>query len=127
MILPSLALALVTFGFVVRVLRSSMLEIMESNYIRTARAKGLSETTVFFHHGLRNGMVSVISIASIIITWLITGTIFVESIFAYPGVGQYVFNAIIGQDYPGVLATTFVFALIIVITNLVADISVHRT
>jgi peptide/nickel transport system permease protein len=121
-ILPSMALALITFGVVVRVLRSSMLGIMRSNYVRTARAKGLKERTVFFKHGLRNAMISVVTLSSLIVTWLITGTIFVENIFAYPGMGQYVFQALQAQDYPGIMATTLVFAIIIIITNLAADI-----
>ncbi|MDH2900174.1 MAG: ABC transporter permease [archaeon] len=121
-ILPSMALALITFGVVVRVLRSSMLGIMRSNFVRTARAKGLKERTVFFKHGLRNAMISVVTLSSLIVTWLITGTIFVENIFSYPGMGQYVFQALQSQDYPGIMATTLVFAIIIIITNLVADI-----
>ena len=80
-ILPGMALALGIFGVVVRVLRSSMLDVMRANYIRTARAKGLKERTVFFKHGLRNAMISVITLSSLIVTWLITGTIFVENMF----------------------------------------------
>ena len=121
-VLPSLALALGTFGVIVRVLRSSMLEVMHANYIRTARAKGLDERTVFFKHGLRNAMISVVTLASLVVTWTMTGTIFVENIFAYPGIGQYVFQALAAQDYPGILATTLVFAVIIVVSNLAADI-----
>lgn len=121
-ILPSMALALGTFGVIVRVLRSSMLGVMRSNYVRTARAKGLAERTVFFKHGLRNAMIPVVTLSSLIVTWLITGTIFVENIFSYPGMGQYVFQALSGQDYPGIMATTLIFALIIIVTNLVADI-----
>jgi len=122
LILPSLALALVTFGVLTRVLRSSLLEVMHANYIRTARAKGLVENTVFFKHALRNAMISVVTISSLMVTWLITGTIFVESIFAYPGMGQYLVTALAGQDYPGILGVTIVFAVIIVVTNLIADI-----
>jgi len=121
-ILPSMALALGTFGVVVRVLRSSMLDVMRANYVRTARAKGLKERTVFFKHGLRNAMISVVTLSSLIVTWLITGTIFVENIFSYPGMGQYVFTALIAQDYPGILATTIIFAMIIILSNLTADI-----
>ncbi len=121
-ILPSLSLALGTFGVVVRVLRSSMLDVMRSNYVRTARAKGLTENTVFFKHGLRNAMISVVTLSSLIVTWLITGTIFVESIFSYPGMGQYVYQALLVQDYAGILGTTIVFAIIIILSNLVADI-----
>jgi len=122
LILPSMALALVTFGVLTRVLRSSLLEIMHANYIRTARAKGLEENTVFFKHALRNAMISVVTISSLMVTWLITGTIFVENIFAYPGMGQYLVTALTGQDYPGILGVTIVFALIIVVTNLIADV-----
>jgi len=122
LILPSLALALVTFGVLTRVLRSSLLEVMHANYIRTARAKGLDENTVFFKHGLRNAMISVVTISSLMVTWLITGTIFVENIFAYPGMGQYLVTALAAEDYPGILGVTMVFALVIVITNLIADI-----
>jgi peptide/nickel transport system permease protein len=121
-ILPSMALALVTFGVLTRVLRSSLLEVMHANYIRTARAKGLEENTVFFKHALRNAMISVVTISSLMVTWLITGTIFVENIFAYPGMGQYLVTALAGQDYPGILGVTIVFAVMIVVTNLIADI-----
>ena len=121
-ILPSLALALVTFGVVPRVLRSSLLEAMQMNYIRTARAKGLDENTVFYKHGLRNALMPVVTLSSFLVTWLITGTIFVENVFAYPGMGLYVVQALTGQDYPGILATAIVFAVTIVVANLVADL-----
>lgn len=121
-ILPSAALALVTFGVVTRVLRSSLLEVMQMNYIRTARAKGLDENTVFYKHALRNAFIPVVTLSSLILTWLITGTIFVENVFAYPGMGQYVVRALIAEDYPGILATAIVFALTIVIGNLAADL-----
>lgn len=121
-LLPSMALALVAFGVLTRVLRNSLLEVMRANYIRTARAKGVDESTIFFKHALRNAMISVITISSLMVTWIITGTIFVENIFSYPGMGQYVVQALASQDYPGILATTLVFAVIIVIANLIADI-----
>jgi peptide/nickel transport system permease protein len=121
-ILPSLALALGTFGVITRVLRSSMLDVMHANFIRTLRAKGLDERTIFFKHGLRNALIPVVTLSSIIVTWLITGTIFVENIFSYPGMGQFVFQSVAGQDYPGILGSTLVFAVIIVATNLVADV-----
>lgn len=122
LILPSVALALVTFGVLTRVLRSSLLDVMHANYIRTARAKGLDENAVFFKHALRNAMISVVTISSLMVTWLITGTIFVENIFAYPGIGQYLVGAVAGQDYPGILAVTMVFAVVIVVANLIADV-----
>jgi peptide/nickel transport system permease protein len=121
-ILPSTALALAAFGVVTRVLRSSLLEIMHMNYIRTARAKGLDENVVFYKHAFRNALMPVVTLSSLILTWLITATIFVENVFAYPGMGQYVVSALASQDYPGVIATAMVFALTIVIGNLAVDL-----
>jgi peptide/nickel transport system permease protein len=121
-ILPSLALALGAIGVVVRLLRASMLQVLQANYIRTARAKGLSETSVFFKHALRNAVMPIVTLSSLLLYGLITGTLFVENIFAYPGIGQYVATALLSQDYAGILATTLVFAVIIVVANLVSDI-----
>jgi peptide/nickel transport system permease protein len=121
-LLPASALALATFGVITRVARSSLLEVMQTDYIRTARAKGLDEGRVFYRHAVPNAAVSLITISSLVMTFLITGTIFVENIFAYPGMGQYVVEALSGTDYPGIISTTLVFAVIIVATNLVADV-----
>lgn len=121
-ILPSMALALVTFGVVTRVLRNSLLNVMNMNYIRTARAKGLDENTVFFKHALRNGFIPVISLSSVILTWLITSTIFVENVFSYPGLGQYVVTALLSSDYPGILAAAIIFAVTIIVGNFVVDL-----
>jgi len=121
-IMPSLALALGAIGVVVRLLRASMLQVLQSNYIRTARAKGLAEQSVFFKHALRNAVMPIVTLSSLLLYGLITGTLFVENIFSYPGIGQFVASALLSQDYPGILATTLVFAVIIVGANLVADI-----
>ena len=122
LILPSLTLALVTFGVITRVARSSLLDVMQMDYIRTARSKGLDESTVFYRHGLPNAAISLITISSLVMTFLLTGSVFVEVLFSYPGMGQYAYYALQGQDYPGIMATVFVFAGIIIVTNLVADI-----
>ena len=121
-VMPSLALALGIFGYVTRVLRASMLDVLHANYIRTARAKGVDETTLFFKHALRNASIPVVTLASIVVTWLVTGTLFVEVIFAYPGIGQYAVQALSNLDYPSLLAITLVLAVIIVLSNLAADI-----
>jgi peptide/nickel transport system permease protein len=121
-ILPSMALALGAIGVVIRLLRASMLQVLQSNYIRTARAKGLAEQSVFFKHALRNAVMPIVTLSSLLLYGLITGTLFVENIFSYPGIGQYVASALLSQDYPGILGTTLVFAVIIVGANLVADI-----
>lgn len=121
-ILPALTLGVTTFGVVTRILRSSVLDVMHSNFIRTARAKGADERTVFLSHGLQNALIPVVTVSSLVVTYLLTGTVFVENIFGYPGMGQYVVEALLAQDYPGILATTLVFAMLIVLTNLVADV-----
>jgi ABC-type dipeptide/oligopeptide/nickel transport system permease component len=104
------------------VLRSSLLNVMNMNYVRTARAKGLDENTVFFKHALRNGFIPVISLSSVILTWLITSTIFVENVFSYPGLGQYVVTALLSSDYPGILAAAVIFAVTIIVGNFVVDL-----
>jgi peptide/nickel transport system permease protein len=121
-ILPSMALAVGAIGVVVRLLRASVLQVMQANYVRTARAKGLDERSVFIRHALRNGLMPIVTLSSLLLYGLLTGTLFVENIFAYPGIGQYVATALLSQDYPGILATTLVFAVIIVSANLVADL-----
>lgn len=121
-LMPSMALALGNFGYVVRLLRSSLLEVMQTNYIRTARAKGLSERAVFLKHALKNGLIPVVTLAALMTTWLIGGTIFVENIFAYPGMGQYLAQSLGNVDYAGILGVTLVFTTTIVLVNLVADI-----
>ena len=122
LILPAITLALVTFGVITRVARSSLLDVMQTDYIRTARSKGLDEGTVFYRHGLPNAAISLITISSLVMTFLLTGSVFVEYLFSYPGMGHYAFTALQGSDYPGIMATVFVFAAIIIVTNLVADI-----
>jgi len=121
-LMPSMALALGNFGYVTRVLRSSLLEVMQTNYIRTARAKGLDERTVFLKHALRNGLMPIVTLTALITTWLMGSSIFVESIFAYPGVGQYLAQALGSLDYAAILGVTLLYTTIIVVVNLAADI-----
>jgi peptide/nickel transport system permease protein len=121
-VLPAAALAIGAFGIVVRILRASTLQILQANYIRTARAKGVGEDAVFFKHAMRNALLPVVTLSSLILYGLVSGTLFVENIFAYPGLGQYVVGAIASEDYAGILATTLVYAVIIVVANLVVDV-----
>jgi ABC-type dipeptide/oligopeptide/nickel transport system permease component len=122
LILPAFTLALVTFGVITRVARSSLLDVMQMDYIRTARSKGLNEGTVFYRHALPNAAISMITISSLVMTFLLTGSVFVEYLFSYPGMGEYAFRALQGSDYPAIMATVFIFAAIIIATNLVADV-----
>jgi peptide/nickel transport system permease protein len=120
-ILPSLALSLGLFGVVTRVLRSSILELINSNFIRAARARGVSENKVYFY-AFKNSLVAVITLLAITVNFTLVADIFVENIFAYPGVGQYVVQAALSLDYPAVLAITLVYAIIIVTANFIADL-----
>jgi peptide/nickel transport system permease protein len=121
-ILPSLANSLGIFGVVTRVLRSSMLDTMGSNYIRTARAKGVSENIVIFRHALRNSLIPVVTILGFLVNIFIVSSIFVEYIFAYPGVGNFAVESVLNSDYPGILSSTLLFGIMIVIGNFIADI-----
>lgn len=121
-ILPSMANSLGIFGIITRVLRSSMLDTLNSNYIRTARAKGVSENIVFFKHALRNSLIPVVTLLGVMVNFFIVSSIFVEYIFSYPGVGDFAVQSVLNYDYPGILGTTLLFALMIVIANFLADV-----
>lgn len=121
--LPALSLALLTFGLITRLTRSSMLEVLRQDYVRTARAKGLSERVVVFKHALRNGMTSVITVLALLFAFMLSGAIVIEYIFNWPGIGRYAVQSILALDLPAVMGTTLVFTLVIVIVNLLADIA----
>ena len=122
-ILPSLALALTVFGLLTRVLRADILGLLNSNFVRAARARGVSENKIFFKYAFKNSLISVITLTSILTIFLLVGDIFVEYIFAYPGIGQYAVQAALSLEYPSILGTTLVYAIIIVIVNLVTDLT----
>ncbi len=122
-LLPATALALLTFGLITRLTRSSMLEVLRQDYVRTARSKGLSERIVIFKHALRNGMISIITVLALLFAWMLSGAIVIEYIFNWPGIGRYAVQSILALDLPAVMGTTLVFTLIVVIVNLLADIA----
>lgn len=122
LLMPGMALALGVFGFLVRVLRNSILEVMQTNYVRTARAKGLTENDVFVKHALKNSMMPAVTLIGLMVTWLVTSSLFVESVFSYPGMGQLVVQALSALDYPVILGATIIFALLIFAANFCADV-----
>jgi peptide/nickel transport system permease protein len=99
-----------------------MLEIMSTDYVRTAYGKGLGEWTVIYKHALRNAMIPVISVMTVMFAYMLGGSIVVESIFSWPGVGRYAAASAMGIDLFAVMGTTLVFALCVVVVNLIADI-----
>lgn len=122
LLLPTATLTLGMAAYIIRMTRSSIIEVMESNYIRTAILKGLPLRTVVFRHALRNALPPTISIIAINVGWLIGGLIVVENVFAYPGLGQLLLFAIGNHDVPLLQAVTLVIAAIFSFSNLAADL-----
>lgn len=120
--LPALTLALVLAGGIARYVRSSMLEVMGQDYIRTARAKGLPEWRVVWKHALRNALIPVVTLMGVYVPLLLGGTVFIEYVFAWPGMGRLMVESILLEDYPVVLAGTFLFGAMVVLGNLLADL-----
>ncbi len=122
LVLPTLSLALVLTAGIARYMRGSMLEVIRQDFVRTARAKGLPERVVVFKHALRNALIPIITLVGLYIPVLFSGTVFIEFIFAWPGMGRTIYEAIISRDYPLVMAGTFFFATMVVVANLIADV-----
>ena len=123
LILPAIAVGTHLMAMLSRMTRSSMLEVLREDYIRTARAKGLPERTVLFRHALRNALLPVITVAGMQFGSLLTGAIIVEKVFARPGLGTTLLEAISERDYPVVQGTVFVIAVIYVLVNIAVDIT----
>jgi peptide/nickel transport system permease protein len=121
--LPAIALATIPTAFIARITRSAMLDVLGEDYIRTARAKGQGERLVVLRHALKNAMLPVITVIGLQVGLLLAGAILTETIFAWPGMGRWVVNAIVSRNFPVVQAAVLVFALIFVFVNLVVDIS----
>ena len=122
LILPVTTLTLALAAGVSRYTRGQMLEVIRQDYIRTARAKGLPERRVIMKHALRNSLIPVITMLGLYLPFLFSGAVFVEVIFAWPGMGRVIVDAIFQRDYPVVMATSFIFAVLVVLGNLLADL-----
>ena len=122
-ILPVLTLSAVYMAYIARLARSGMLEVLGSNYIRTARAKGLDETSVIFRHALRGGLLPVVSFSGPALAFLISGTVVVERIFALPGLGNYFINANLNRDEPLIIGIVAFMSISILLFNLLVDVA----
>lgn len=122
LVLPIVSLALYPMSYITRLTRSSMLDVMGQDYIRTARAKGVSNVKVIFKHALKNAVTPVITYVGPMIAFILTGSLVVEKVFAVPGLGDYFFSSITNRDYPMVMGTTIFLATIMVIMTLLSDI-----
>jgi peptide/nickel transport system permease protein len=125
LVLPATAIGLTSAGFVARLTRSSMLEVMRADYVRTARAKGLHERIVIWRHALRNAMLPVLTLQGLQFGTLLGGAIITELVFAWPGMGRMLLDGVIRRDYPVVQATVMLVAFIYVLANLSVDVLSH--
>lgn len=121
-ILPALTLGIPSAGMMARVSRAAFLEVLPQNYIRTARSKGLFERAVIWRHALKNAMIPILSLIGTDISRLITGTMIAESVFSWPGIGKYGYDALFYKDMPALQATVLVLAVTICFINLFVDI-----
>ena len=122
LIMPTVVQALGILPVLVRYARSSLLDALSQDYVRVARSKGLSERTVLLKHVARNSLLPVVTIMALLLPFLLSGSVVVESIFALPGVGRLAVSAALSRDYPTVLTTTVIAGLMVVVSNLVADL-----
>ena len=121
--LPALCLALPLSAVLIRNLRGPIITVQYSDYVRTARSKGLSERAVLWQHTLRNALIPVITIFGLQFGYLVGGTVVVETVFAVPGMGQLLIQSITGRDYPVVQAITVIAAFFVIVVNLIVDLS----
>lgn len=122
LILPIIALSLSPMANITRLTRSSMLDALGQDYIRTAKAKGVSSASVIFKHALKNALIPVITYFGPMLAYIVTGSLVVEQIFAVPGIGRSFVSSIINRDYTLIMGTTIVLAILIVVMNLISDI-----
>jgi peptide/nickel transport system permease protein len=122
MVLPGLVLAIYTVGMLTRFTRASVLEIMGNDYVRAARLKGLPERTVVLRHVLRPALVSIITVAGLAFGNLLSGTVLVENIFSWPGVGQYAYHSATNLDLPAIMGVSLFVAVVYIVINLVVDL-----
>jgi ABC-type dipeptide/oligopeptide/nickel transport system permease component len=121
-IIPAVSLALYPMAVLARYTRSSMLEVLRTDYMRTARSKGLGERAILVGHAVRNALLPVITIAGIVVADIATGSFFVETIYQVPGVGRYFVQSISGRDYPVIIGTVLLLGLAVSVMNLVVDL-----
>lgn len=122
LILPTLTLGLPPMALFTRLVRSSMLEVINEEYIRTARSKGLSEKTVIYCHALRNALIPVVTLLALRLPWLFGGAVITETVFSWPGMGRLLVDAVTQRDYPVVQGVVLILAVLVLLSNLAADV-----
>ena len=122
-VLPTITLGVRPAALIARLTRASLLESLRSDYVRTARAKGVSEFFVIMKHALRNSLIPVVTLLGPLTAYIVTGTFVIEYIFAIPGMGKHFINAVTNRDYPLIMGVTMVFGFMLVLSNLIVDIT----
>jgi len=122
LLLPAITLAAAPLAQNVRLIRSGMLEVLQHDYVRTARAKGLADRDVIYRHALRNAALPVITVTGLSLGFMLSGSLVIETVFSWPGLGRLIVQAVPGRDFPVIQAGVFVFALIFVGINLLVDV-----
>jgi len=122
LILPAVALSLIYFGVITRVTRASLLEVFQKDFIRAAFARGLQRRTVIIKHGLRNALISTVTVLGLLLGGLFGGSVVIETIFQWPGLGLYAEQSILSYDFPSVMGFTVIVTLGVVVANLLADV-----
>jgi peptide/nickel transport system permease protein len=122
LLLPAATLSLGTIALLTRMVRANMLEVMNQDYIRTARAKGLSRARVLFRHAFRNTLVTSVTVIGLLMGYLLGGDFLVETVFSWPGIGNYGVNAAVNSDFPAIIGVTMLVATFYVVINLVVDL-----
>jgi peptide/nickel transport system permease protein len=123
LMLPGIVLGSSVMGLITRVTRSSLLEVLGQDYVRTARAKGLVEHLVIGRHALRNALIPTVTVLGLAYGSLLSGAVMTETIFAWPGLGRYAYQSAVSNDFPAIMGVTFVIALIYIIVNLLVDLT----
>jgi peptide/nickel transport system permease protein len=121
--MPAISLALLQAGLLARITRSTMLEVLRQDYIRTARAKGLPQRLVIFKHALANALIPIVTVIGIIVSLLISGSVVTETLFSIPGIGQLLTQAVLNRDYPMVQGGLLIVTGFLVLTNLLVDVA----
>lgn len=122
LLMPGIALGTIPMAIIARMTRSSMLEVMKQDYIRTAYAKGLAIRFIIFHHALKNAFLPVLTVIGMQFGFLLGGAVLTETIFSWPGIGRYVLLAVLGRDYPVVQGSILIIAAVFVLVNLLTDV-----
>jgi peptide/nickel transport system permease protein len=123
LVLPSIVLAATTLGLITRTTRAAMLEALNQDYVRVARAKGMAEWAIVRRHALPNAMIPVVTLGGLAYAVLLSGTVLTETIFSWPGLGRYTFRSAVALDFPAIMGITFIVAVVYLVINLIVDLS----